>query len=149
MNVGPGRLRAAIELGAAGVVGGVVGGAAGIWSVSSVVGPVEHDPWNLVGLTIATFGVLLAIGAGAVLGFVAGVLAAVTVVLAVRNRPDLGRILAFLIALEFAFVPLTIWLMVVVGNRWEPAGDFVVAAGALVVGGLAPGLARLLAAPGR
>lgn len=144
-SVEPTRFRSAIELGAAGIVGGVIGGAAGIWSISSLVGPTDVDPWNFVGLTIAAIGVLLAIGAGAVLGFMTGVIVAVTVVATLRNLPDLGRTLAWLVALEFAVVPITIWLMVLVGNRWEAAGDPAVWVGAIVAGGPTPAFARLLA----
>ncbi len=141
------RMRSALQVGAAGLVGGVAGGAAGIWLAKQLVGPIDpEDPWNFVGNTISLIGPLLAIGAGAVGGFVVGVLIAVALLLAVRGPADAGRTLVVVVASEVVVVPTTIVLMVVLGNRWDAVGDIAPWVGALIVGGLTPATACWVAA---
>ena len=141
----PEALRSAVEVGTAGLLGGVAGGAVGLWSAARLVGTVEVVPWNLFGGAIAMLGPLLAVAVGAVLGFVIGVLAGVTVLLAVRDRSDFGTTLIFVVALECVVVPVTMWLVVTAGNRWDAAGEAAVWVGAVVVGCVTPASARLLA----
>lgn len=145
-QLGARRVASSLVTGAAGLAGGVLSGAAGMWLASIVVGPVKiDDPRNLVGNAILLLGPLLAIAAGAVLGFVTGAVATSALLVLSLNWPRSGRTIAYLFILEAAAVPLTLWVMIQIGNRSGSAGSLELWLAALVVGGLVPTVARLLA----
>jgi hypothetical protein len=145
-RVGARPVVGSLATGAAGLAGGAIGGTAGIWFASIIVGPVNvEDPWNLFGNAILVLGPLLAMAFGAVVGFVTGAVGGPALLVLGLRWPESGRTIAYLAFLETAAVPLTIWLMVSIGNSLDSTGSLVLWTGALIVGGLTPATARLLA----
>jgi len=143
--VGAQPAASSIAVGAVGVAGGVIGGWLGMWLAAIIVGPVNvEDPWNLLGNAILALGPLLAMAAGAVLGFVVGVVAASALLVLSLDWPENGRTIVYLAIMEAVAVPPVIWLMVTIGNSSDGAGSLALWVAAFVVGGLNPMIARLL-----
>ncbi len=134
-----------LVLGASSLAGGLIGAAIGFRAAISVVGPISIDPWNLVGAAIVLVWPLLVAGLSAVVGFAVGVILVTTIALGLRNDPATASTLAYLLALTVPVLPLTVWLMITIGNRWDAAAGPALAAGALLVGGILPGVAYVLA----
>ena len=137
-------------LGASSLGGGLIGAVLGFRTAVALVEPIKiEDPWNLIGATIVLIWPLLVAGVSTLLGYLAGVILTTTLLLGIRNDATTGLTLAYLMALMAVVVPLAVWLIITISNRWDAAAGPALVAGALLVGGILPGVAYLLASRSR
>lgn len=136
--------------GLAGLIGGCVTGALGGWAAVSIVGPFElGDPFDLFGNALRSLIPIMVFAAGAVGGFLIGTVIVPMVVMLGLSWERVGRTVASLLLLLIGIAPLTIWLLVQIGNRVDPEhSTWLLGIAVVVVGGLTPAVARRLAMRG-
>ncbi len=111
-------------------------------------GPFEfEDPWNLFGNAIGMILPMMVLAAGMILGFAAGAVILPGLLMFGLRWERAGKTVGFLLLLLVPVVPLTLWLMVEVSSSWSTRDSLWALTwfGAVVVGGLTPVAARILA----
>lgn len=141
--------------GLAGLIGGLVTGTLGGWAAVSIVGPFElGHPDDLFGNALRALVPIMVFAAGAVGGFLIGTVIFPMVVMLGLSWERVGRTIGLLLLLLLGVAPLTIWLLVQIGNRVDSMGmdpaqsTWLLGIAAIVVGGLTPAVARRLAMRG-
>lgn len=138
----PQLIPATVAVGLVGLAGGVAGGQLGIWLAVAIVSPVEiEDPLNIFANVFLIIGPLVAIGLGAICGYVVGAVVGPTLVMAILRWRDTARTVFLMLLLQVPSVPLALWFAIVA----TPDGWGGVWAAALWIGGVVPALARYLA----
>lgn len=130
------------------MAGGVPTGWLGGRAALGIFGPFELvDPWNVFGNAIAMLLPIMVLAAGMATGFVAGTVILPGLLMFGLGWGEAGKTVLFLLLLLLPVAPLTLWLILEVGSRSSPeqSGLALVWVGAVVVGGLTPAVARILA----
>lgn len=129
------------------MLGGVAAGWLAGQAALGIFGPFEVvDPSNLFANAIGMLFPMMVLAAGLSTGFVAGTVILPGLLMFGLGWGEAGKTVLFLLLLLVPVAPLTLWLIVAVGNRpGQNSGWVLVLVGAVVVGGLAPAVARILA----
>lgn len=137
-----------VVAGLAGLAGGVPAGWLGGQAALGIFGPFEVvDPWSVFGNGVAVLLPIMVLAAGMATGFVAGAVILPGLLMFGLGWGEAGKTVLFLLLLLLPVAPLTLWIIVEVGSRSSPEdpGVALLWVGAVVVGGLTPAAARILA----